>query len=74
MTDRAARFTGLPDERLLALHEKVDEKGPVEAAQIEAHHLISIELFKRGLKHGHTADPCASAVIIDDTVCGSFLT
>ncbi len=74
MTDTAARLAGLPDERLLSLHEKVDEKGPVEAAQIQAHHLISIELFKRGLKHGHTDDRCASAVIIDDTVCGSFLT
>lgn len=68
MTDLATRLAGLPDERLLSLHKKADEKGPVEAAQIEAHHLISIELLKRGLQHGHIDDPWASAVIIKDTV------
>jgi len=68
VTDLATRLAGLPDERLLSLHKRADEKGPVEAAQIEAHHLISIELLKRGLKHGHIDDPWASAVIIKDTV------
>ena len=68
MTDLATRLAGLPDERLLSLHKRADEKGPVEAAQIEAHHLISIELLKRGLQHGHIDDPWASAVIIKDTV------
>ena len=73
MTDAATRFWGsmmMP----AVLERKVDGKGPVEAAQIEAHHFISIEVFKRVLKNGHTDDPCASAANINDTGCGGFLT
>jgi len=68
VTDTATRLAGLSDERLMSLHKAADKKAPVDAAQIEAHHLIATELLKRGLEHGHNDDSWASAVIIKDTV------
>ena len=64
VTDTATRLTGLADEDLIALHERLDRQGAVDSAVIEAHHLAATELLKRGLTHGHTDDEWVEAVIL----------
>lgn len=64
MTDTAARIAGLTDDDLQALHARLDLQGVEDAATVEAHHLVTMELLKRGADHGHVEDDWSRAVIL----------
>lgn len=64
MTDAATRIAGLDDTQLHALHKRLDAQGVEDAAIVEAHHLVAVEMLKRGLQHGHEDDSWASAVVV----------
>lgn len=63
MTDTATRLTGLSDDDLLSLHKRLDARDIEAPAVVEAHHLASIEIARRGLSHGHTDDEWSKAAI-----------
>lgn len=64
MTDSATRIAGLDDTQLHALHKRLDAQSVEDAAIVEAHHLVAVEMLKRGLQHGHEDDSWASAVVV----------
>lgn len=68
MTDTAARLAGLAIEDLTSLHERLDRQGPTDPAVVEAHHLATTELLKRGIPHGHEDDEWTRAVVLKDGV------
>jgi len=67
VTDTATRLTGLSDEDLTGLHERLDTAGLSDAAAVEAHHLTTIEMLTRGISHGHTDDEWSRVVIVKET-------
>ena len=68
MTDIATRVASLLDDRLLDLHKALDAGDPQNPADVEAHHLVAVEMLRRGHQHGHTEDPWATAAIVTDEV------
>lgn len=68
MTDTAARVAGLDDERLLDLHKSLDQRDPADPAVVEAHHLVAVEMLKRGHQHGHDGDLWAAAAVLVEKV------
>lgn len=68
MTDTATRLAALDVDELLAMHERIDTHGPADAAIIEAHHLVTTEILRRGLEHGHDGDAWAEAAVEIDSV------
>ena len=72
MTDNAARLTVLNNDELISMHERMDSADSAAAANLEAHHLVSVEMLRRGIPHGHDNDTWAqSAVLIEKAVVGS---
>lgn len=69
VTDPAARLAALEDAALLTLHKRLDDTStPEDPAAVEAHHLVTVEMLKRGIDHGHEEDAWANAVILVDEV------
>jgi hypothetical protein len=66
VTDPAVRVTTLPTDDLVALHDRLDTSTVEDPATVEAHHLVSQEMLKRGLDHGHENDQWSRAVIVVD--------
>lgn len=64
MTDTATRIAGLPDVELHAMHARMDSQGVGDPAVVEVHHLVTTELLKRGVDHGHERDEWARAVVL----------
>lgn len=73
MTDPASRLAALTDDDLIALHKRLDTSGPSDPAFVEAHHLATTEMYKRGLDHGHAADDDwhQAVILIDEAVVES---
>ena len=68
MSETATRVAGLDTEELTALHARLDAGDPLDPAQVEAHHLVTVEMLKRGLEHGHGDDSWASAAVLVESV------
>lgn len=68
MIETAERLAGLTDGELADLHERIDTHGPADAMIVEAHHLVTTEMLKRGIQHGHEGDSWADAAIVVDEV------
>lgn len=64
MTDTVARVAGLNDDQLIAMHKRIDEHVSADAAIIEAHHLVAVEMLKRNIPHGHVNDAWAEAAVL----------
>lgn len=63
VTNPASRLAALTDTALEALHKHLDAGDITEPATVEAHHLVTHEMAKRGLGHGHDEDLWSRAVI-----------
>ena len=68
MNDSAARLAVLGDTELTALHARMDSYNLADSAILQAHHLVTTEMLKRGLPHGHVDDAWATAVLLVDEV------
>ena len=68
MPDIAQEIAQIDDKDLLDLHDRLDESGPYDAADVQAHHLITTEILRRGGSHGHEGDEWGKAVILVDSV------
>ena len=68
MNDSAARLAVLGDTELTALHARMDSYNLADSAILQAHHLVTTEMLKRGLPHGHVDDAWAAAVLLVDEV------
>jgi hypothetical protein len=66
VTDPAVRLATLPTDDLVALHARLDTSAVDDPAAVEAHHLVSQEMLKRGLEHGHEDDEWSRSVIVVD--------
>lgn len=67
LTDPAARLAALEDAALLSLHKRLDDTSTVDdPAAVEAHHLVTTEMLKRGIDHGHESDDWSRAVVLVD--------
>lgn len=66
VTDPAVRLAALPTGDLVALHTRLDTSAVDDPAAVEAHHLVSQEMLKRGLDHGHEDDQWSRSVIVVD--------
>ena len=67
LTDPAARLAALDDAALLSLHERLDDSStPADSAEAEAHHLVTTEMLKRDIDHGHESDEWSRTVILVD--------
>ena len=64
MTETVTRLAGLDDVDLIAMHKRLDEFVTADAAIIEAHHLITTEMLKRDIPHGHVDDAWVDAVVL----------
>jgi hypothetical protein len=58
----------MTDEGLSALHVRLDDSGPSDPADVQAHHLVTTEILRRGGSHGHDDDDWGKAVILVDSV------
>lgn len=67
MTDTANRLASLPDETLWDLHARLDAEGLTGPAAVEAHHLVTTEMLRRNVNHGHEADEWSQAVVLVET-------
>jgi predicted ABC-type ATPase len=61
MTDPALQILDLDDSALGILHESLHKSQ--DAPTIELHHLVTTEMLKRGLTHGHIDDFWTKAII-----------
>jgi hypothetical protein len=66
VTDPAVRLAALPTGDLVALHTRLDTSAVDDPAAVQAHHLVSQEMLKRGLDHGHEDDQWSRSVIVVD--------
>jgi hypothetical protein len=66
VTDPAVRLAALPTDDLVALHTRLDASAVDDPAAVQAHHLVSQEMLKRGLDHGHEDDQWSRSVIVVD--------
>jgi hypothetical protein len=66
VTDPAVRLAALPTDDLVALHARLDASAVDDPAAVQAHHLVSQEMLKRGLDHGHEDDQWSRSVIVVD--------
>jgi hypothetical protein len=64
VTDPAVRLAALTTDDLVALHTRLDTSTVDDPAAVEAHHLVSQEMLKRGLDHGHEDDQWSRSVIV----------
>ncbi len=64
MTETVTRLTGLDDAELTAMHKRFDEYESADAAIVQAHHLVTIEMLKRNIPHGHVDDAWTDAVVL----------
>lgn len=71
MIETAERLAGLTDTELVDLHTRIDTHGPADVMIVEAHHLVTSEMLKRGMEHGHEGDSWADAAIVVDEVAVS---
>ena len=71
MIETAERLAGLTDTELVDLHTRIDTHGPADVMIVEAHHLVTTEMLKRGMEHGHEGDSWADAAIVVDEVAVS---
>jgi hypothetical protein len=62
------RLAGLSDAQLIATHNGLDDQVSADAAIIEAHHLVAIEMLKRNIPHGHIDDAWVDAVVLIEKV------
>jgi hypothetical protein len=65
-TDPAVRLAKLPTDDLVALHTRLDASAVDDPAAVQAHHLVSQEMLKRDLDHGHEDDQWSRSVIVVD--------
>lgn len=63
MSDTATRIAGISDDQLQSLHTVLDTGDASDPAAVEAHHLVTVEMLKRGIPTGHTADEWTAATI-----------
>jgi len=66
ITDPTVRVASMDDSALVALHKRLDLGDPSNAASVEAHHIVAVEMLKRGMDHGHEEDSWAEAVVVTD--------
>jgi len=58
---------------LVAAHDALDATGVVDNAAVQAHHLVAVELVKRGVPHGHSDDSDwgRAVILVDQAVVKS---
>jgi hypothetical protein len=67
VTDPASRLASLDTSALVALHERLDSR-PLDSATVQTHHLVTSEMLKRDIDHGHDGDEWSRAVIVVEEV------
>ena len=62
-----SQIIDLADEKLIAIHKNLH--GDIaDSAVVEAHHLVTTEMTRRGLDHGHVDDEWSMAQVEIDSV------
>ena len=62
-----SKIIDLADEKLIAIHKNLH--GDIaDSAVVEAHHLVTTEMTRRGLDHGHVDDEWSMAQVEIDSV------
>lgn len=63
MTDAATRISRYTDDELTSLHGRLHTDDP---GTVHAHHLVTTEMLKRGMRHEHVDDFWKSTVVLID--------
>jgi hypothetical protein len=64
VTETVSPLTGLNDTELIAMHKRLDEFVSADAAIIQAHHLVTTEMLRRDIPHGHVDDAWVNAAVL----------
>lgn len=58
------RIASLDDDALTGMHDRLDGVGPADPNIVHAHHLVTTEMARRGMSHGHDSGEWVDAVVL----------